>query len=516
MAKKRQNQGFEDISSQHPMGFDDVYSQNQDELEAFADLRRALRRKKGFGLFFVECGNPTQMEGVIRRIKESFPQKNILRYELSRESETLYEELLESYQKDKIDIACITGFEQVLYGYEDTKRLAGWSSGEIYHHSWKGVPPLLSRLNRQRESFKANLPIALVFLVRSFVIDYFVQRAPDFFDWRSGLFKFSENSQDLQQSSQELVDRDYAEYKSLTPEERIEKILEIKEKIRQTEPSDCQQLSDLLREQGRLFRSNGDNFQALDCYERSLKVNPNNHKSWNDQGNALQNLERYEEAIASFDRAIEINPDFHFAWLLKGDALRDLERYEEAITSYDCAIEINSGDDYAWLFRGRALRQLEQYEEAIASFDRAIEISPDDDFAWLNRGHALRQLERYEEAITSYDRAIEINSGDDHAWLNRGDALRDLGRYEEAITSYDRVIEINPNNDFAWFLKGNVLWNLRRYKEAITSFKRAIEINPKYYYLWNAREDWQNSILCKLLASIIRRLNTILKSSTKK
>ena len=95
--------------------------------EVIGDLLRALRRKKGFGLFFVQC-NPAQGQRVIAAIRERFPQKRLVEIELNRQSETLYGELLERYQEEGLEVACVTGVEQALYGYEDTKRLAGWSS----------------------------------------------------------------------------------------------------------------------------------------------------------------------------------------------------------------------------------------------------------------------------------------------------------------------------------------------------------------------------------------------------
>ena len=196
----------------------DVFTERDAETaEVTNDLLRALRRKKGFGLFFVQC-SPAQGKRVMTAIRRRFPEKKIENIELSEESETLYTELLERYENECFDIACVAGIEQALYKYEDTKRLSGWSWEEVYSYSWKGVPPLLSHLNRQREAFEANLPIALVFFVPSFVIDYFVQRSPDFFDWRSGFFKFSESSEDLKKASQELINRDYEEYSSLTSE----------------------------------------------------------------------------------------------------------------------------------------------------------------------------------------------------------------------------------------------------------------------------------------------------------
>jgi hypothetical protein len=260
---------FEELNDQYLEALGELDGWNSDAEEVLSDLLRALRRKKGFGLFFVQC-NSVQAERTIESIRKRLPQKRLQKFDLNRESETLYGEMLERYQQKPFAVACITGVEQVLYGYEDTKRLAGWTSQEIYNYSWKGVPPLLNHLNRQREVFEANLPVALVFLVRSFVIDYFIQRAPDFFDWRSGFFKFTESAEDIQKLSQELVDRDYQEYRSFSPEQRMEKILEIKDKILQLDLADSDQRSSLLREQGRLFQSGGDSHQALDCYDRAI------------------------------------------------------------------------------------------------------------------------------------------------------------------------------------------------------------------------------------------------------
>ena len=292
MEEKSLEHESEPLERQNLIALEDFDRWNPETAEILQDLFRALRRKKGFGLFFVQC-NPALGQQVMAAIRERFPRKRLEQFELNRESETLYGELLERYQEKSFEMACVTGVEQALYGYEDTKRLAGWSSEEIYNYSWKGLPPLLGHLNRQREVFEANLPIALIFLVPSFVIDYFVQRAPDFFDWRSGFFKFTESPEDLKKSSQELVGKTYQDHLKLTPEERIEKVLEIRDKIFQLDPSDFEEKSDLLREQGRLFRSGGDSIRALDCHDRALAVNPQNHKAWTNKGILFDDLERY-------------------------------------------------------------------------------------------------------------------------------------------------------------------------------------------------------------------------------
>jgi tetratricopeptide (TPR) repeat protein len=511
------------LNDQYPEMFGKLDGWNLENEEVLRDFLRALRRKKGFGLFFVQCNNPAQGERVMASIRKQFPQKRLQQFDLNRESETLYGEMQERYKQEPFEVACITGVEQVLFGYEDTKRLAGWTSQEIYNYSWKGVPPLLSHLNRQREAFESNLPVALVFLVRGFVVDYFIQRAPDFFDWRSGFFKFIESAEDLQKSSQNLIDRDYQEYCSLTPDQRMEKVLEIKDKILQFDLEDGNKRSSLFREQGRLFQSGGDSIEALDCYHRSLTANPKNHNTWSSKGILLSDLERYEEAVESYDKALEINPDDPVSWISRGEALCDLERYEEAIESYDKALEINScnpstwhgrgillhsskryeeaiesynkaleiktNNPSAWLLKGISLHDLERYQEAVESYNKALEIKPDYLSVWNFRGKSLRALERYEEAIKSYDKALEINSDDSYAWCVRGEALRALERYEEAIKSYDKALRTDSDDSSAWRVRGEALRALERYEEAIKSYDKALRTDSDDSSAWRVRGE---------------------------
>ena len=51
--------------------------------------------------------------------------------------------------------------------------------------------------------------------------------------------------------------------------------------------------------------------------------------TWNDKGIALDELEKYSEAIACFDEVIKLDPENSKAWINKGIALSSLERYEK-------------------------------------------------------------------------------------------------------------------------------------------------------------------------------------------
>ncbi|EKF01696.1 tetratricopeptide repeat protein [Tolypothrix sp. PCC 7601] len=363
----------------------------------------------------------------------------------------------------------------------------GWNSKDIYSYSWKGVPPVLINLNQQRERFKENFNICFVFLLPIFAIKYFIQRAPDFFDWRSGLFEFPIDSETLEQESSRIMqDGDEEKYLNLTPEERTQQIIAIQALIAEDHQTPDRQY-DLLIKLGKLHSAGKDYKEAIYTYEKALEIKPDTSDTWYHLGNSLRNLGRNQEAIFAYDKAVEIKPNYHHAWNNRGYALQNLGRNQEAITSYNKALEINPNYYYAWSFRGIALDNLGCYEEAIDSYDQAVAIKPNDNYAWYFRGITLGNLGRYEEAIASYDKALEIKPDDHYAWNSRGIALGNLGRYEEAIASYDKALEIKPDDHYDWYNRGIALDDLGRHEEAIASYDKVLEINPDYHKVWKKR-----------------------------
>jgi tetratricopeptide (TPR) repeat protein len=407
----------------------------EDEYEA---LRRSLSWTEGFGLLFVDC-TPATAEKLIKDIKEDLPQKRIEVLRLTEPIENLYTEIAALPNLDSIDILFVQGLEHSIYDYEKTIK----DNTERRNYSLFSVPRLLGHLNLQRESFRDHFNICFVFLLPKFALTYFNRRAPDFFDWRSGLFKLETQgelaSAELSQGEDKFwFNRGYQQAKA------------------------------------------GDWVDAIVCWEKALDIAPDSHTAWNNRGNALSKLGRLEEAIASYDHALQFKPDYHQAWYNQGNALDELGRIEEAIASYDHALQFKPDDHEAWNNRGIALRKLGRFEEAIASYDKALQFKPDDPEAWYNWGFALSKLGRLEEAIASYDKTLQFKPDQDEAWNNRGIALFNLGRLEEAIASYDKALQFKPDKDEAWYNRGIALFKLGRFEEAIVSYNKALEIKPDY------------------------------------
>jgi len=129
---------------------------------------------------------------------------------------------------------------------------------------------------------------------------------------------------------------------------------------------------------------------------------------WLEEGYALNDLKRYEEALAACDQAIRLDPNFVGAYYSKGYALNDLKRYEEALAAYDQAIRLDPNFAKAYNNKGIALYNLKRYEEAIAVYDQAIRLDPNFAKAYNNKGIALERLGKKTEAQQAHARARQL------------------------------------------------------------------------------------------------------------
>lgn len=152
-----------------------------EEYEEYENLITSLKRKEGFGLFFVQCTH-REAEELIGKISQILPEKKIQVLRLTEPINTLYDQLLNIYTHKPFDILLITGLEYSLYKYE--KQYFGEITGTHYS-DLTSVPPILDHLNQKRELIRDKIPVIFVFLGHPFVMDYFIHRSQDFFDWKS-------------------------------------------------------------------------------------------------------------------------------------------------------------------------------------------------------------------------------------------------------------------------------------------------------------------------------------------
>ncbi len=481
----------------------DFPAESEEQYQAFV---RGLKRKRGFGLLFVRC-SPVQGEQLIARVRKDIPQKTIDVLSLDEPIDNLYNIIDSLPNKNQLNILFIIGIEKSIVDY-----IKPGLGGQGDYYKEDTVPRILGHLNLQRERFRDNFKMCFVFLLPLYALKYFIRRAPDFFDWRSGVFEFPTSSEFVQQETIRILSEgDYEEYLQLTSQERKQKILEIQE-IFQENHQTLPQKANLLLRQFFLFFAGNEYEEALASCDKALELQPYYYLFWLIRGITLSSLGRYEAAVASCDKALELQPNDYLTWFIRGIGLFSLGKSKEALTSYEQALKLQPNNHDIWYNRALLLDLLGKSEEALTSYEQALELQPNNRDIWHkykqsllfallesdeavitspnypqarnSQGIALANLGRWEEAIASYDKALQVKPDYYQAWYNRGVALGNLGRFEEAVASNDKALQVKPDDYQAWYNRGLALKNLGRCEEAIASYDKALAFNPDLLQAW--------------------------------
>ncbi|MDB9313308.1 tetratricopeptide repeat protein [Spirulina sp. CS-785/01] len=247
---------------------------------------------------------------------------------------------------------------------------------------------------------------------------------------------------------------------------------------------------------GRVLVSLAQFNEALDSYNQSLAINPENAVAWSEQGDLLGLLGRNTESLNSQEWALTLRPNYALALAHQCAALNRIGQYEEAAKACNKAIQEGDGRwgsfgaAYAWNQRGNAFIGQLRYEEGLASINRAISLKPDYAEAWINQSVALWLLERNAEALAATRNALDLNPQSSRAWFNQGRILVTLQSYEEAAEAYrqalagDAYVGGVPKIEDIWVNLSATLWRLGRYGEAIGAAEEAIDLDPELALAW--------------------------------
>jgi predicted O-linked N-acetylglucosamine transferase (SPINDLY family) len=129
---------------------------------------------------------------------------------------------------------------------------------------------------------------------------------------------------------------------------------------------------------------------ALHALQQAAHLIPNDHETWNNLGNALQNVGRPADALICYQNAVRLVPHYAEAHCGQSPALLNFGRIDEAADCCKRALILNPAYAMAHNNLGNALRDRRQTEEALICYRRALAI--DSEFS-MARGNLLMALQ---------------------------------------------------------------------------------------------------------------------------
>ncbi len=333
--------------------------------------------------------------------------------------------------------------------------------------SLKEDEPALSRffqgINLNRDKI-GQQSLCLIFFVDDSLLNLIIFKSPDFFTFKSGVFRFGDEAKIRREIAQRPQDASDNEL-------RLADLAETFKTHADKLPDETK--ADLAFEIGTLHQQISNIHEALKYYEVAL---PLFKKTKNQQGEArtignigivYHNMGELEQALKYMKQALEIHKQIGYR---QGEAdnlnnigmvYRDMSELGQALKYHKQALEIHKqigyreGEASALGNIGIVYREMGQLEQALKYMKQALEINKQIGYRQGeandlgNIGIVYREMGQLEQALKYMKQALEINKqigyrqGEANDLGNIGIVYRKMGELEQALEYHKQALEIN-------------------------------------------------------------------------
>jgi predicted TPR repeat methyltransferase/Tfp pilus assembly protein PilF len=221
-----------------------------------------------------------------------------------------------------------------------------------------------------------------------------------------------------------------------------------------------------------------DHGAAVARFSEAVARSPGEAHFHNNLGNALQGLERIDEAIDAYKAAISCDPAYPQAWTNLGVAHQRLDSLSEALSCHGRALELNPGHCDAQYNLGNTQLAIKDFDGAEKSFRAVLGDLPGDPDVLNNLGNCLFFQKRWDEARSLYAQAMRLRPGSPDLLLNLGLTYLEENRLEEAETRIAAALSEAPDHPYALLRMGDLLAMTDRKGLAEDSYRLAIHAAP--------------------------------------
>lgn len=242
---------------------------------------------------------------------------------------------------------------------------------------------------------------------------------------------------------------------------------------------------------------------SVEANKKALKIFSNDPEIYNNMGNTLLKLLRYDQAKFYYQNAINIKSDFFIAYYNLANLLKLEGKFDEAIKNYRLAIRFKPDYVEAHFNLGNSFKQQAKFIDAEKSYKQAIFYKPNFAEAYNNLGVIFKEKGQYIHAEKNCRKAISFKSDYAEAYHNLGVIQQAKGELENAKKNYQISVKIKPDYVESY-----------RHLTLVKKFntKDSDYLNMKKLYLNNELSKKQRCHICFGLAKANEDMNNIKKA----
>lgn len=131
-----------------------------------------------------------------------------------------------------------------------------------------------------------------------------------------------------------------------------------------------------LLEKGEKFYNNGNLKEAMDCFQKTIKMDENNFKALQYQGMIYELQEAPLEAIKSYRRALHVKKDDPLTLYYLSVSLYNADKYKESKEISEKLTKVRPDWDDSWYILAISLQAMGDIKGAIKAYSKALSINP--------------------------------------------------------------------------------------------------------------------------------------------
>lgn len=186
--------------------------------------------------------------------------------------------------------------------------------------------------------------------------------------------------------------------------------------------------------------------ESLKSYDNAFQSCDGNAHLWCGRGMVLRAMGREKEALDCFEKTLALDPGIA-AWNLATARSRiGLKLFREALLFLDRALAADATLKEAWFDKGNVLINMCRYEEAKPCFIECLKFDDKNADAWMNAGYLCYLEGEYEKALDNFERCLELNPESDEVMNYIGVTLGKMGLLQDSLYFLEEALERNPRN----------------------------------------------------------------------
>ena len=226
---------------------------------------------------------------------------------------------------------------------------------------------------------------------------------------------------------------------------------------------------------------------ALECIKKSTDRDPNNHLALSLHGELNIAYARYKQAIDLFNKSLKIKYNQFKTHHLMGYAFKQLNQHDIAIDCFQNSISINPIYTQSYIEIG-LIYQLRNDTLTEIYYNNVLDIDSSDVITLYNLALYYQDNKLYNKALVTYNKLLVFDAFNTNTHYNIGFIHMELKLFNIAINNFADAIYSNSVFYQAYYARGVCFETLGNIAQAEVDYRRAIEINPDYTFAIDALE----------------------------